>query len=77
MRFDLAENKYTAEDPRQVLAVEALANGYTPSSTQMGQMINSPQSPWIAGIRAYVYDGNKNALAEMQETVQAAVDAAR
>lgn len=76
-RVDLADNKYSAEDPRIVQTIEGLADGYTPSSTAYGEIFNNANGPWIGAIRSYIYEGNTDALTEAQTTIQAALDDAQ
>lgn len=76
-RVDLADNKYSAEDPRIVTTIEGLADGYTPSSTAYGEIFNNANGPWIGAIRSYIFEGNTDALTEAQTTIQAALDDAQ
>lgn len=73
-RVDLADNKYSAEDPRVVQTIEGLANGYTPSSTAYGEIFNNANGPWLGAIRSYIFDGNTDALSEAQDAAQATLD---
>lgn len=46
-RTDLADNKYSAEDPRVVLMNELVAKGRTPYALNFQQTYNDPQGPWL------------------------------
>lgn len=76
-RVDLADNKYTGQDPRLVQTVKGLATGYTPSSTQYGALINDGTGPWLKAIRDYVFNGKKDSLATAQKSIQAGLDQAK
>jgi multiple sugar transport system substrate-binding protein len=57
-RGDLADNKYTADDPRLVTINEVAANGDTPVAKNFQQAFNAPTSPWIEMVRnAVLGDG--------------------
>lgn len=73
-RTDLADNKYSSEDPRLVQTIEGLATGYTPSSLAYGQIFNNANGPWLKAIRDYIFKGDSNALETAQETIQAELD---
>jgi len=73
-RFDLADNEYTAKDPRLVKAVEGLKNGYTPATLPYGEIFNSPNGAWLAGLRGYIFDGDVDALSDAQRAIQATLD---
>lgn len=75
-RTDLADNKYTAADPRVQAAAEGLADGYTPAVLPYGELINAPTGPWLQGVRGAVFDGDPSATAQMQEKIQAGLDSA-
>lgn len=76
-RVDLAENTYSAKDPRIVAAIKGEATGYTPSSTGYGNAINNPNGPWLKMVRDYVFNGNTGAIAAGQKSIQAALDSAQ
>ena len=77
-RTDLAGNRYTAADPRIKSTVEGLADGYTPSLLPYGELVNSANGPWLAGVRGAIYgDDPAGATAAMQQKVQAGLDAAK
>jgi multiple sugar transport system substrate-binding protein len=55
-RTDLASNKYSSADPRLVLFNQIAGKGQTPFALRFGQTYNDPQSPWVALLRAAVFD---------------------
>src|SRR5262249_61149713 len=66
-RTDLANNQYTASDPRTKLIAEGLANGHTPFALPFGDLFNNPNGPWVETIRAAIYGPDLNkALADGQ-----------
>ena len=75
-RVDLAENEYSAQDPRVVAVIEGLAEGYTPSALAYGEIFNTETGPWLTQIRAAVVNGEPvdEALASMQEEAAAVLD---
>jgi multiple sugar transport system substrate-binding protein len=73
-RFDLADNEYSAENPVVVQAIEGLKNGYTPSTLPYGEIFNSANGPWLAGWRAYIFDGDDDGLATAQDEIQKILD---
>jgi multiple sugar transport system substrate-binding protein len=54
-RTDLAENKYSAADPRLVTINKLVAKGRTPYATKFGQTFNDPNGPWLALMRDAVF----------------------
>ncbi len=60
-RTDLADNKYSSADPRLVLFNEIAGKGETPFALRFGQTYNDPQGPWVALLRAAVFDGADSA----------------
>lgn len=57
-RGDLADNKYTKDDPRLATINQVAANGDTPVSKNFQQAFNAPTSPWIEMVRnAVLGDG--------------------
>lgn len=76
VRVDLAENEYTAADPRLVAITAGLANGYTPSTLAYGEAINSPNGPWLTAVRGVVFNGESGALADGQSAIQSLLDGA-
>lgn len=76
VRTDLADNKYTAADPRISGIVKGLANGYTPSALPYGQLINANNGAWSTLFRAAIFGPDPTAaLAAAQKTIQSGVDA--
>lgn len=76
VRVDLADNEYTAADPRLVAITDGMANGYTPSTLAYGEAINSPNGPWLSAVRGVVFNNDPDALASGQKTIQSLVDGA-
>jgi multiple sugar transport system substrate-binding protein len=62
-RSDLADNEYSAEDPRLVTINEVAAEGDTPVALNFQQAFNAPGSPWLTLVR--------NAVLEDTDTVDA------
>lgn len=58
-RNDLAENQYTAKDPRLVTINKVAGQGRTPVALNFQQAFNSPTSPWLTLVRnAVLGDGS-------------------
>jgi multiple sugar transport system substrate-binding protein len=55
-RSDLADNQYSAVDPRLVTFNEVAGVGETPLAQNFFAAFNDPQSPWIQLFRAAVFD---------------------
>lgn len=55
-RRDLADNQYSAQDPRLVIFNEVAGVGETPLAQHFFAAFNDPQSPWIALFRAAVFE---------------------
>jgi multiple sugar transport system substrate-binding protein len=55
-RVDLADNQYSAEDPRLVVFNEVAGVGETPLAQNFFAAFNDPQSPWISLFRAAVFE---------------------
>ena len=75
-RTDLADNEYSAQDPRVVSIIDNLANGYTPSAVNYGEVFNEATGPWLTGLRDAVVNGKPvdQALRTMQEDAAAVLD---
>lgn len=54
-RTDLAENKYSAADPRVVTTLKVIAQGRTPFALNFNQTFNDPQGPWLATMRGALF----------------------
>lgn len=54
-RDDLANNQYTAKDPRVLLMNQIGAKGQTPFALRFGQTFNDAQGPWIILVRDAVF----------------------
>lgn len=75
-RVDLADNQYTAKDPRLTATVKGLANGYTPLALPYGALINDGTGPWLAGVRGVIFGtGGDDPLGDAQAKIQAGLDA--
>jgi multiple sugar transport system substrate-binding protein len=59
-RPDLANNKYSAADPRLVLFNEIAAKGQTPLAKNFGATFNDPQGPWLVLMRDAVFGDGAN-----------------
>ncbi|MFF8187089.1 ABC transporter substrate-binding protein [Microbacterium sp. NPDC016588] len=58
-RSDLADNEYSAKDPRQVAINEVAGKGKTPVALNFQQAFNAPGSPWLTLVRnAVLGDGD-------------------
>ena len=78
-RPDLANNKYSAMDPRLVLFNSVAKNGQTPFAKNFGATFNDPQGPWLVLLRDAVFgDASKidadnkaiNAFAEIRRKLR-------
>ncbi|WP_066366429.1 ABC transporter substrate-binding protein [Herbidospora mongoliensis] len=67
-RVDLANNKYSAEDPRVVLINSLVGKGRTPYALKFGETFNDPQGPWLRLAREAVF-GDVAKVAELNETI--------
>src|SRR5215475_8763797 len=73
-RTDLAENKYSSEDPRVVITLKVLAQGRTPFALNFNQTFNDPQGPWLATMRGALFGPDLDqALAEGNAKVTASL----
>ncbi len=73
-RTDLAENKYSAEDPNVQLINELVEKGETPYSLNFGEVYNDPNGPWLAIARDAAFgDDPAAALAAGKETLSEAL----
>jgi len=60
-RTDLANNKYSASDPRLVMFNTIAGKGVTPFAVNFNAAYNDPQSPWIVLFRDAVFNGADSA----------------
>ncbi|WP_062430270.1 ABC transporter substrate-binding protein [Herbidospora daliensis] len=67
-RTDLADNKYSAEDPRVVLINSLVGKGQTPYALKFGETYNDPQGPWLRFAREALF-GDASKLPELNETL--------
>lgn len=73
-RTDLASNKYSSADPRLVLFNTIAGKGQTPFALKFGQTYNDPQSPWVALLRAAVFDKADDAkIDQLNEDINASL----
>ena len=54
-RSDLANNKYSAKDPRLVIFNQVAAKGQTPLAKNFGQNFNDPQGPWTTLLQDAIF----------------------
>jgi multiple sugar transport system substrate-binding protein len=66
-RSDLANNQYTAEDPRLVTINEVAGKGDTPVSDNFQQAFNAPNSPWLSLVRDSVLGNGSKLEADNNE----------
>ena len=60
-RCDLADNEYSAKDPRLVTINEVAGKGDTPVALNFQQAFNAPNSPWLTLVRnAVLGDGSRS-----------------
>lgn len=78
VRTDLADNQYTAKDPRTKFIMDGVAKGKTPFALPFGQDFNDPTGPWIAMVRGAVFGNDPDgAIKTGQKAIQDALDAAK
>lgn len=63
-RTDLAENKYSSEDPRIVTVNSLMAKGETPYARNFNASFNDPQSPWLETVRGALFGEADKALSD-------------
>jgi len=66
-RSDLADNEYSAEDPRLVTINEVASEGDTPVALNFQQAFNAPGSPWLTLVRNAVLEGADTVDADNEE----------
>jgi multiple sugar transport system substrate-binding protein len=62
VRTDLANNKYSAADPRVVKINSLMAKGKTPYAKNFNATYNDPQSPWVTAFRGALFGDAKKSL---------------
>jgi multiple sugar transport system substrate-binding protein len=73
-RTDLANNEYSAADPRVVTINELVGKGVTPYSLNFGATYNDPNGPWLKVARDAVFGSDAAAaLAEGKESITASL----
>lgn len=76
VRTDLADNKFSQQDPRYIVAAGAMAKGRTPYSFVYNDLFNSPQGPFLRMLQRAVFDGDVDgAIAEAQARFKQIIDA--
>ena len=60
VRSDLANNKYSAADPRVVAVNQVAAKGFTPLAKNFGEAYNATSSPWGILTRDVLYGAGAN-----------------
>jgi multiple sugar transport system substrate-binding protein len=75
-RVDLADNEFSAADPRIVTAIEGQATGYTPATPAYATAVNNANGPWLAMVRDYIFAGNPDAIQNGQKAIQKSIDEA-
>jgi multiple sugar transport system substrate-binding protein len=63
-RTDLAENRYSSEDPRIVTINSLMAKGETPYARNFNASFNDPQSPWLETVRGALFGDADKALTD-------------
>jgi multiple sugar transport system substrate-binding protein len=64
VRTDLAENRYSSEDPRVVTINSIVADGVTPYAKNFNASFNDPQSPWLATCRGALFEADADQALE-------------
>jgi multiple sugar transport system substrate-binding protein len=73
-RTDLANNEYSAADPRVVTINELVEKGVTPYSLNFGATYNDPTGPWLKVARDAVFGTDvEGALSEGKESITASL----
>ena len=73
-RTDLADNKYSSQDPRVVLSNQLVGKGVTPISLNFGATYNDPTGPWLKVARDAVFGNDvSKALADGKQTLTASL----
>lgn len=57
LRTDLADNEYSAKEPRLIVATNAMAGGRTPYVVPYGDIFNSGNGPFLGALQKGVFDG--------------------
>ena len=71
-RSDLANNQFSAADPRLVIFNQIAAKGQTPFALRFGQTYNDPQGPWLIMLRDAVF-GDPKKLDKDNDAVNASL----
>lgn len=54
-RTDLADNEFSAADPRVVTGLRVLAKGKAPFALNFNQTFNNPEGPWLSTLRGALF----------------------
>lgn len=77
-RTDIAEQVLKGQDPRLLVAADAIKVAKTPYTLQFNDLINSPNSPWSQFINAAMFgDDVDGAFANGQADMQSIIDSAQ
>ncbi len=71
-RVDLADNKYSAEDPRVVLINSLVGKGQTPMALKFGESFNDPQGPFLRLAREALF-GDASKVTELNAAINASL----
>ncbi|WP_062345102.1 ABC transporter substrate-binding protein [Herbidospora yilanensis] len=71
-RVDLANNKYSAEDPRVVLINSLVGKGQTPMALKFGESFNDPQGPFLRLAREALF-GDASKVTELNAAINASL----
>lgn len=74
-RTDLAQNKYTADDPRQAIInqIAGAADSKTPFAPNFQTAFNATGSPWVTLLRDQVYSDKPGDLKAQNDAITAAL----
>ena len=73
-RTDLADNKYSSQDPRVVLSNQMVGKGVTPIALNFGATYNDPTGPWLKVARDAVFGNDvSKALADGKQSLTASL----
>jgi multiple sugar transport system substrate-binding protein len=74
-RTDLADNKYSSQDPRLGVINSLVAKGQTPFSLKFGETYNDPTGPWLKIARDATFgsDDLNQVLAQGKQTLSGAL----
>lgn len=74
VRADLADNEFTASDPRLVILGELVGLGSSPKSLNYGQTFNDPQGPALGAFQAALFgDEPRRALEDANDAISSSL----